>query len=62
METSPQFPKEASHPPTDCCHGYEVVPEMFPDKVSLAKVIGYGLIITLLQFFFLVIIIAKPWQ
>ena len=40
METSPQFQKEASHPPTDCCHGYEVVPEMFPDKVSLVKVIG----------------------
>lgn len=62
METSPQFQKEASHPPTDCCHGYEEVPEMFPDRASLMKVIGFGLIITLLQFSFLVIIIAKPWQ
>ncbi len=35
---------------------------MFPDRVSLLKVVGYGLIITLLQFSVLVIIIAKPWQ
>lgn len=62
MEATPPFNEEVSHPPTDCCHGYENVPEMFPDKVSLLKVVGYGLIITLLQFSVLVIIIAKPWQ
>jgi hypothetical protein len=62
MEATSPFQKVASHPPTDCCHGYEAVPEMFPDRVSLLKVVGYGLIITLLQFSVLVIIIAKPWQ
>jgi len=62
METLPRFQNEVSHPPTDCCHGYEAVPELFPDKVSLLKVVGYGLVITILQFSFLVIIIAKPWQ
>lgn len=62
METLPPFHEEASHPPTECCHGYEVVPEMFPDRASLVKVVGYGIIITVFQFTFLVIIIAKPWQ
>jgi hypothetical protein len=62
MEAIPQSGNEASHPPTDCCHGYEAVPDVFPDRISLLKVIGYGLVITLLQFSVLVIIIAKPWQ
>ncbi len=62
MEPPRSVQKETSHPPTDCCHGYEDVPEMFRDSASLAKVIGYGLIITVLQFSLLVIIISKPWQ
>lgn len=54
--------KEQSHPPTDCCHGYESVPEMLPDSASYIKVIVFGLVITVLQFSLLVVIISKPWQ
>jgi hypothetical protein len=62
MEIPPSFPKESSHPPTECCHGYEDLPEEFSDWPSYIKVIGIGLAITILQFLFLVVIIAKPWQ
>lgn len=62
MEVPRSSHKETSHPPTNCCHGYESVPEMFPDSASYLKVIGFGLVITVLQFALLVVIISKPWQ
>jgi hypothetical protein len=62
MDATQPCAKDVSRPPTDCCHGYEAVPETFSDWQSFLKIIGCALIITVLQFSFLVIIIAKPWQ
>ena len=41
---------------------YEFIPRNFPTKMSLVKVICIGVGITIAQYAFLVLLIAKPWH
>ena len=42
--------------------GYEPIPENFPTWMALVKVICIGVGITVAQYAFLVLLIAKPWH
>ncbi len=41
---------------------YEPIPENFPTKMALVKVICIGVGITVAQYAFMVLLIAKPWH
>ncbi|MEI6375640.1 MAG: hypothetical protein WCO97_00420 [bacterium] len=42
--------------------GYEPIQENFPTRMALVKVICIGVGITVAQYAFLVLLIAKPWH
>ncbi len=42
--------------------GYEPIPENFPTRMALVKVICIGVGITVSQYAFMVLLIAKPWH
>jgi len=42
--------------------GYEPIPENFPTKMALIKVICIGVGITVAQYALLALLIVKPWR